>query len=86
MDLSNLGPLRADVTLRAKEIEGKFLLTNKEAKFVIEEGIPVFIERMEERGFSIRCIECHLKDPEIVEESLIKEIIKEEGNTISLVA
>ena len=86
LDLSNLGPLRADVTLRAKEIEGQFLLTNKEAKFVIEEGIPVFIERMEERGFSIRCIECHLKDPEIVKESLIKEIIQEEGNTISLVA
>jgi hypothetical protein len=86
LDLSNLGPLRADVTLRAKEIEGQFLLTNKEAKFVIEEGIPVFIERMEERGFSIRCIECHLKDPEIVKESLIKEIIQEEDNTISLVA
>jgi hypothetical protein len=85
LDLSNLGPLRADVTVKAKEIEGKFLLTREEAKLLIEESIPIFINRMKERGFSVRCIECHLKDHEIVKESLIKEIIQEEGNTISLV-
>ena len=86
LDLSNLGPLRADLTIKGKEIGGEFLLTSKEAKLVIEKSIPIFISRMKERGFSIHHIECHLKDPEIVKESLIKEIIQEEDSTINLVA
>jgi len=86
LDLSNLGPLRADLTIKGKEIGGEFLLTREETKLVIEKSIPIFISRMKERGFSIRYIECHLKDPEIVKESIIKEIIQEEGSTISLVA
>jgi len=85
LDLCNLGPLRADLTMKGKEIGGKFLLTRKEAKLVIEKGIPIFISRMKERGFSIHSIECHLSEPEVVEQSLIKEIIQEQGNTISLV-
>ena len=86
LELSNLGPLRVDLSIKGKEIEGKFLLTREEAKLLIEKSIPVFVSRMKEKGFSIRSIECHLKDPEIVTESLIKEIIQEEGSTISLVA
>jgi len=86
LELSNLGPLRADLSIKGKDIEGKFLLTREEAKLLIEESIPIFVSRIKERGFFVRYIECHLKDPEIVKESLIKEIIQEEGNTISLVA
>jgi len=85
-ELSNLGPLRADLTIKGKEIEGRFLLTKEEAKLLIEKGIPIFVSRLKEKGFSVRSMECHLKDPEIVKQSLIEEIIHQEGNTISLVA
>ena len=86
LELSNFGPLRADLTIKGKEIEGRFLLTKEEAKLLIEKGIPIFISRLKEKGFSVRSMECHLKDPEIVKQSLIEEIVHQEGNTISLVA
>ena len=86
MELSNLGPLRADLNIKGKEIGGRFLLTKEEAKLLIEKSIPIFISRLKEKGFSVRSMECHLKDPETVKQSLIEEIFQEEGNTISLVA
>lgn len=86
LELSNLGPLRADLNIKGKEIGGRFLLTKEEAKLLIEKSIPIFISRLKEKGFSVRSMECHLKDPETVKQSLIEEIFQEEGNTISLVA
>ena len=86
LELSNLGPLRADLTINGKDIEGRFLITKEEVKLLIENNIPSLINRLKDKGFSIHSLECHLKGPEIVKESLIREIIKEEGHTISLVA
>ena len=85
LELSHLGPLRADLAVRGKDIKGMFLLTREEARLRIEENIPIFISRVKERGFSLH-IECHCNDPEIVKKPLIAEIIQEEGSTISLVA
>jgi hypothetical protein len=85
LELSHLGPLRADLAVRGKDIKGMFLLTRKEARLRIEKSIPIFISRIKERGFSLH-IECHCKHPEIVKKPLITEIIQEEGSTISLVA
>lgn len=85
LELSHLGPLRADLAVRGKDIKGMFLLTSEEARLRIEKSIPIFISRMKEMGFSLH-IECHCKHPEIVKKPLITEIIQEEGSTISLVA
>jgi hypothetical protein len=86
LDLSVLGPLRADLTIQGKAIEGRFLLTKKEAKACVEKGMPILATRLEERGFSVRSMECHLKDPVIVNRSLIQEIIPDEGYTLNLIA
>ena len=86
LELSHLGLLRADMNIKEKEIEGKFLLTREETKLLIEKNIQILANRLQEKGFSIRCMECHLKDRELIEHSMIKEIIREEGNTISLLA
>ncbi len=86
LELSHLGPMRADLAIKGKDIEGTFLVTKEDVKLLIEKSIPVFIKSMREKGFSIRQIGCYLKDPEIVKESLLKEIIQEEGHSISLVA
>jgi hypothetical protein len=85
LELSYLGPLRADLAVRGKDIKGMFLLTREEARLRIERNIPIFISSLKERGFSLH-MECHCKDPEIVKKPLITEIIQEEGSTISLVA
>lgn len=86
LELSNLGPLRSDLTIKEKEIYGRFLLAKEETKSVIEENLPTFINTLEKKGFSVLHMECQIKEPEIVTQSLIKDIIKEEGCTISLVA
>jgi len=86
LELSNIGPLRSDLTIKEKEIYGRFLLTNEETKRLIEENLPTFINNLNKKGFSVLNMECQIKAPEIVKKSLIKEIIKEEGCTISLVA
>lgn len=86
LELSNLGSLRSDLTIKEKEIYGKFILAKEEAKLIIQENLPMFIDTLEKKGFSVLQMECQVRSPEIVAQSLVKEIIKEEGSTISLVA
>jgi hypothetical protein len=86
LELSILGPLRADLTIHDRSLEGRFLLTNEEAKSRVEGAIHFLIDRLVESGFSVTFLECHVKVPEIVTESLISEIIPDEGGTLNLFA
>ena len=86
LELSILGPLRADLTIHDRSIEGRFLLTNEESKSRVEGAIHFLIDRLVESGFSVKFLECYLKEPEIVTESLIREIIPDEGSTLNLFA
>ena len=86
LELSNLGPVRADLTIKGEEIDGRFLLAKEKTKLLIENNILSFISNLKDRGFTIHHIECHLKEPGIVRKSLVKEIIHEEGSAICLVA
>ena len=86
LELSNLGSLRSDLTIKEKEIYGKFTLVKEEAKLIIQENLPTFIDTLQKKGFFVLQMECQVRSPEIVTQSLVKEIIKEEGCTISLVA
>jgi hypothetical protein len=86
LELSNLGSLRSDLTIKEKEIYGKFFLAKEETKLIIQENLPTFIDTLQKKGFSVLQMECQVSSPEIVAQSLVKEIIKEEGCTISLVA
>jgi hypothetical protein len=86
LELSILGPLRADLTIHDRSVEGRFLLTNEEAKSRLEGAIHFLIDRLVESGFSVTFLECYLKEPEIVTESLIREIIPDEGSTLNLFA
>ena len=86
LEFSLLGPLRVDFTVNEKNINGRFLVTNEEIKVLIENNIPSLITTLKDKGFGVRSMVCQLKDHEIVKQSLIGEIIQQEGNTISLVA
>jgi hypothetical protein len=86
LELSNLGYLRSDLTIKEKEIYGKFILAKEEAKLMIEENLPKFIETLQKKGFSVLQMECQINAPEIISQSLVKKIVKGEGSTISLVA
>ena len=86
LDLLDLGQLRADINVREKEIKGAFFLTKEETKLLIEKNIPSLVNNLKDKGFSIHGIKCHMKEIEVLENALIKEIIKKEGSTISWVA
>jgi len=86
LELSNLGPVRADLAIKGEEIEGRFLLAKEETKSLIENNILSFISNLKDRGFKIRHMDCHLKEPGLIRQPLLNEIVQEEGNTICLVA
>ena len=86
LEMSNLGPLRADLVVRQKQINGRFLVVEEKSKNIIEKQLPSLIKTLEKKGFTIPHFECHMKEPVEIKDTLIKEIIREEYHNISLVA
>jgi Flagellar hook-length control protein FliK len=86
LEMSNLGPLRADLVVRQKQINGRFLIVEEEAKIIIEKQLPSLIKTLENKGFVIPNFECQMKKPFEIKDSLIKEIIHKENHNINLVA
>ncbi len=84
LQMSTLGPLRADLTLSGKTINARIWLTKEDTKVLMEKNLPSLIDNLRQHGFLINRIECQLRDKEQVRQSLIKEMILEEGRTISL--
>ena len=85
LEMSNLGPLRADLVIRKKQISGRFLIVEEKAKIIIEKQLPSLIRALETKGFDIPNFECHVKKAVEIKDSLIKEIINEENHNISFV-
>jgi len=86
LELSKLGPIRADFAIKGKMIEGVFKIAVRETLKLVESGIPEFGKSLEERGFIIQSIGCMLKKSEIVTQPLLMEMIQTEDNNINLVA
>jgi hypothetical protein len=86
LEMSNLGPLRADLVVRQKQINGRFLIVEEKTKNIIEKQLPSLIKTLEKKGFAIPHFECHVKEPAEVKDTLIKEMIHKENHNISLVA
>jgi len=86
LEMSNIGPLRADLVVRQKQINGRFLIVEEKAKSIIEQQLPSLIKAFEEKGFVIPHFECRMKEPVEIKDTLIKEIIHKDGHNISLVA
>ena len=86
LELSDLGQLRADLNIKGKEIDASFYLTREETRLLLEKNMPSLINNLKEKGFLIRCMVFHMKEIEILENALIKEIFKKEGSSVSWVA
>lgn len=86
LELSRLGPIRADFTVKGKKIDGMFRIANPDTLKLVESAIPPFIKNLEDKGFTIRQIGCLIKESEIVSQPLLLEIIQTAENNINLVA
>ncbi|MBA3037558.1 MAG: flagellar hook-length control protein FliK [Desulfobacterium sp.] len=85
LELSSLGPIRADFTLNGKMVYGMFRASIAETVEILETEMDSFVKNLEDKGFSIKHIECRLKEPEIVTEPLLLDMIQATENNINLV-
>jgi len=86
LELSKLGPIRADFTIKGKRVEGVFKIAVRETLKLVESGIPAFVKSLEDKGLKMQHIGCMLKKSEIITQPLLLDIIQTTDNNISLVA
>jgi len=85
LEMSLLGPIRAEFILREKTVEGMFLVAEKQTKRILEKNLGSFMDVLNDKGFSISHVGCFLKNPETVAQALLKEMGNEENSSICLI-
>jgi Flagellar hook-length control protein FliK len=85
LEMSRLGPIRAEVILRGKTIDGVFLVAESRTKRILEDNLPSLMDHLRDMGFSIHHVGCFLKDPQIVTESPLQDIIQVEKSSICMI-
>jgi flagellar hook-length control protein FliK len=86
LNMSCLGPMRAEVLIRGNRVTGSLFVVERQTKEIIEDRIPVLVETLTSKGFVVNDVGCHIQDIETVTEPLLMGIIQEDGNSICLVA
>jgi hypothetical protein len=85
LELSRLGPLRADVHLRNGAAHTSLAVTTEEIKAVIDGNIHLLLERLEERGIKCGHMGTSVKEAESIRRGLRKEIAVDENKSLDLV-
>jgi len=85
LDMSRLGPVRAEFTLSGKALEGMFLVANQMARELLEASLPMLTDALNEKGFSIQQMGCFVRQPETVMQPLLQEVVRREESSICLV-
>jgi hypothetical protein len=86
LDMSRLGPMRAEIMTRGKHVKGNILVSTEKAKAIIKARLHSLVKTLSGRGLFINYLDCFVKAPEIVTAPLLNEIVQEENNSICLVA
>ena len=85
LDMSRLGPVRAEFTLSGKALEGMFLVVNTKARKLVEASLSLLTDALIEKGFSIQQVGCFVREPETVMQPLLQEVLPREDNSFCLV-
>jgi len=85
LNMSRMGPVRAEFVLRGETIEGMFLVAEHKTKEILEKSLYLLMGALAGRGFIIQQVGCFVREPETVTQSLLQEIIPEDENSICLV-
>lgn len=75
LELSKLGPLRVDLFIRGKEINGRFLSEDRTSKVLLEEHLQTLNKNLTDKGFFVKQMECRQIESKILQDSLIHEIV-----------
>ncbi|MBF0389569.1 MAG: flagellar hook-length control protein FliK [Desulfamplus sp.] len=86
LDMTNLGPIRADFSILKDNITGGFQVNSEEIADFFNLMLPELKERLLAHGYNVHKIECRVVEPEkLAEKSLINEIIKSEDHNFSVI-
>lgn len=85
LELSYLGPIYADLCLTGKTVTGKFLLNKKEARVLVEERMPMLVDRLKENGYNTASMMCSLADANFIEQTLMADVVHPEDTLLNLV-
>jgi len=78
LDMDNLGPVDVYVTMQDSKVNTNFKLKDEETLDFIEKHMYILNDRLEKRGYSLKC-ECHLKDDD---NSAMEEMLKTDNMKI----
>ena len=81
LDMSRLGPVRAEFTLKGKALEGMFLVTSPKARGFLEAYLFLLTDALAEKGFSIQQVGCFVRAPETVMQPLLPEVVPREDSS-----
>ena len=86
LNMSRLGPLRADFSVYKKAISGVFNLSNKEIYEFVKTMVPELKQRFLKREYIVHNIECKLASKEMVSpDSIFESFIKDENRVLNII-
>lgn len=85
LDMTNLGPVRADFSVLKNNITGGFQVSDQETANFFNSMLSELKERLQTHQFNVHKIECRMVEPEkLAEKSIINELLKSEDHGLSL--
>lgn len=86
LEMSAIGPLRADVSLFKKAVRVGFLVCDETVPSLINDNAPALREQLERHGFHLQEIACRLQEANVLARtSLAEEFVDSEGCQIHLI-
>ncbi len=85
LEMTNLGPVRADFSVLKDNITGGFQVSDEETANFFKLMLPELKERLQTHGYNVHRVECRVVEPEkLSEKSIINELLKSEEHQFSV--
>jgi hypothetical protein len=85
LEMSELGPVRADLVISGRRIEGRFLVTARSTRTLLEEHLPALFDKLKDKGFTVGPWGCIIKEASIVLKPLLMEMAPDEDHSFDLI-
>ena len=87
LDMTNLGPMRADFSILKKAITGKFLLSDADTCDYVRSQVPILKKRLADMDFQVQKIDCMTATPEKIKaNALVETLVKaQDQNVLNIV-
>lgn len=79
LNMTQLGPMRADFAILKKKIQGRFVLKDPGTCEYVESGLAELKIRMQDIGYEIQKVECHVAqtDEELDQRAMVESLVQD---------